>query len=86
MYLRNMPKKHIYEQLLEQGVPKETLDKLVHFIILEQIKNKKLTHQTKNTSPKIFFQFKPFHLLKHLSGKALCLLKTQFIKKPKNPV
>jgi hypothetical protein len=70
--------KNIYEQLLEEGVPKETLHKVLHTIMLAQIKDKK--------SPRRFLCRIKKPRLTPLSGFALSLLKTLFIRKPKNPV
>lgn len=63
-------KKNIYERLLEQGVPKQTLDKLLHLIILEQIKEKQLS-QRKISSPSKQRHFKFLHWLKNFYKKIL---------------
>jgi len=70
--------KNIYEILLEQGYSKQSIHKVLHTIILAQIKDKQPPHN--------FLQSVKKFRLNPLSGNALSLLKTLFIKKPKNPV
>ena len=69
---------NIYEKLLAKGVPKQTLHKLLHTVVLAQIKDKKSSRNFIDAIKKL--------RLNLLSGSALSLLKTLFIRKPKNPV
>jgi len=78
-----------YQQLLQKGFTKREIHSTLHKAIWIQIK-----HQNRRTDAKrnkirtalIFPLFSASHFLKNICSKALFLLKTQFAKKPKNPV
>lgn len=82
---------NIYEQLLAEGFTKREIHSLLHGLILEDIRQQRL-YEKKSFAGKMlwhtkrFFQHKLYRLLKHLTAKGLCLLKTQWAKKPKQPV
>jgi len=78
---------NIYEQLLAKGYSKQSIHKVFHYFILEEIKNKKATgskHKPIYEKPSLFA--KESHFLKSLISAAVSFIKTQFAKKPKNPV
>lgn len=56
---------------------------LVHKVILHQIQQRKITHHQQHRGT-IHEDLR--HFLHHITGKALALLRSQFAKKPKNPV
>jgi len=63
---------------IPKGVPKISLDSILHYLILQKSTNHNLI-----LSPHfVFHYYKNFQLLTRLRGSALCLLKTQFAKKP----
>ena len=71
-------------------IPKRNLDFILHYLLLQQIKNSKRPSSASSFSqkrhPYFLFQYhKNFQLKSRLKGAALCLLQTQFAKKPKNP-
>ena len=72
-------------------IPKRSLDRILHYLVLQKIQNSK-NPSSKTTflperHPHFLFQYhKNFQLISRLKGSALCLLKTQYAKKPKNPV
>lgn len=78
---------NLYKRLLEQGFSKQEIHATIHkFMLLEiEEKNQRRTNSPKR-KPHVQLHFKLFYFLNTLSGKALCLLKTQFAKKPKNPI
>jgi hypothetical protein len=79
----------IYEQLLQKGFSKQDIHAAIHKFMLMEIAEKKkqaTAHKKSQRSIKTSLFFKASHYLKNFSGKALCFLKTQFAKKPKNPV
>lgn len=79
----------IYEQLLQKGFTKRDIHSVLHKCMLLQIeeeKKKTAAHQQNQRNSKTNLFYKASHYLKNLTGKALCFLKTQFAKKPKNPV
>ena len=72
-------------------IHKRSLDRILHYLALQQIHNsKKSSAQTTSSQerhPHFLFQYhKNFQLVSRLKGPALALLKTQYAKKPKNPV
>ena len=82
----------IYQQLLDKGYSKQSIHKVLHHLILEDIKQQRLYEQ-KSIAEKTVWHIKRFfqqhilvRLLKHITAKGLFLLKTQFAKKPKQPV
>jgi hypothetical protein len=55
--------------------------------ILDYLLDNRKTNRDISITPQTVSQYnKNFQLLSRLRGSALCLLKTQFAKKPKNPV
>lgn len=81
--------KSLYENLLRNGYTKQEIDSALHEFLLLRIKENNTAYTAKpekNTSLFAFFCLKNLRLLKHITAKGLCLLKTQFAKKPKNPV
>jgi len=84
-------KKEIDSRASLTRIPKRALDRLLHYLALQQIQNgKQSSAQTGNEPPRhphFLFQYhKAFRLVSRLKGPALALLKTQYAKKPKNPV
>jgi len=76
----------IIEQLHKLGYTPQEINNVVHKIILLKIQERK-------RKPKPLAQRMASNIImyitssiKKLCGKALCLLHTQFAKKPKNPV
>jgi hypothetical protein len=72
-------------------IPKRSLHFILHYLLLQQIKKSKQPVPQSSFSPKrhryFLFQYhKNFQLVSRLKGPALALLKTQYAKKPKNPV
>lgn len=80
--------KRVYESLLQRGFSKEEIDTVLHAFTLLRLKGQTDSHlsQVNNTSSFTFFCSKSVRLLQQLTAKGLYLLKTQFAKKPKNPV
>lgn len=82
---------NIYEQLLAKGYTKQSIHKVLHTLILEDIKQQKL-YEKKSFAGKMLWHIKRFvgrnilQPLNHITATGLFLLKTQFIKKPKSPV
>jgi hypothetical protein len=73
------------------GIPKCSLDFILHYLTLQKIRYDKHPHLPLpfyyKRHPHFLFQYhKNFRLVSRLKGSALSLLKTQFAKKPKNPV
>ncbi|MGH2566065.1 MAG: hypothetical protein ACRDE5_16220 [Ginsengibacter sp.] len=73
------------------NIDKRSLDSILHCLALQQIRNNKNPSSAitlpSHRHPHFLFQYhKSFQLVSRLKGSALCLLKTQFAKKPKNPV
>jgi len=73
------------------GIPQRSLHHILHYLVMQQIKKSKQpsSHPTfsQRRHPHFLFQYhKNFQLVSRLKGTALCLLQTQYAKKPKNPV
>lgn len=73
------------------GIPKPALDAILHNLLMQQVKAaarhpEKIYKVCRRHRFVLFQYYKNYRLLSRLKGKALCLLKTQFAKKPKNPV
>ncbi|KAA9040831.1 hypothetical protein FW778_01970 [Ginsengibacter hankyongi] len=73
------------------GIPKRSLDYILHYLVLQKIHHDKHPYLPtpfyRQRHPSFLFQYhKNFRLVSRLRGSALCLLKTQYAKKPKNPV
>ena len=73
------------------NIPKPSLDRILTYLVNQQLNahtaadGKPVPQQTLHYY--ILFQYyKNFRLLSRLKSSALCLLKTQYAKKPKNPV
>jgi hypothetical protein len=72
-------------------IPKRSLHSILHYLLLDEIKKSKQPSPPSYLSQKrhqyFLFQYhKNFQLVRRLKGSALCLLLTQFAKKPKNPI
>ncbi|MFT4152358.1 hypothetical protein [Parafilimonas sp.] len=87
-----MPKEeNLYEDLLAKGYSKQSIHKVLHALVLEDIKQQKL-YDKKSFAGKMvwhinrFVNHKLLHPLQHITAAGLCLLKTQFAKKPKQPI
>lgn len=76
--------KKIYESLFANGFSKEEIDGALHSFTLLRLKEKK--KPSYNIPPVLYSCLKHFPVLNHITAKGLYLLKTQFAKKPKNPV
>ena len=59
-------------------VPKHALDYILNYLLQQRKSNYKISI----TPPLVFQYYKNFQLLSRLRGAALCLLKTNFCKKP----
>lgn len=73
------------------GIHKCDLHFILHYLTLELIKRSKQPSSQASFSYMrhryFLFQYhKNFRLVRRLKGSALCLLQTQYAKKPKNPV
>lgn len=82
--------KNIYESLLQQGYSKQEIDGAMHKYLLNKIALKK-AYKKLSPAGKVLWRVKHFSwrakwFLKVLTAKGLMLLKTQFAKKPKNPI
>ena len=76
--------KNIYESLLQQGYSKQEIDAVLHKLVLHQQQQKKKQRlRFSSASP---LPIKVIQLLKRITATGLYLLKTQFAKKPKNPI
>ncbi|HEX5149988.1 MAG TPA: hypothetical protein VFW07_00995 [Parafilimonas sp.] len=83
-------KRNLYEQLLAHGFTQKDISGFVHQYLLHEITCKKAYRQLPLTG-KIKWHIKKHSeqaagFLLRLTAKGLILLKTQFAKKPKNPV
>jgi predicted metal-dependent RNase len=71
------------------GIPKRNLHFILHYLTLELIKKSKQPSYSSFSQKRhryFLFQYhKNFQLICRLKGNALCLLQTQYAKKPKNP-
>jgi hypothetical protein len=70
------------------NIPKPCLDFVLHYLLLRQIKKGFQPENFSGQEPHKFLLFqyyKNFCLMSRLKGSALCLVKTQYAKKPKNP-
>ncbi len=81
---------NLYEQLLAQGFSKEDIHSAFHKVIMHRAACRKVYEQLPLTG-KIKWHCKKYSeqvtgSLLRLTAKGLMLLKTQFAKKPKNPV
>lgn len=73
------------------GIPKRSLHFILHYLTLQLIRKVKQSSSQPSFSYRhnrysLFSYNKDFQIVRHLKGSALCLLKTQYAKKPKNPV
>jgi hypothetical protein len=70
-------------------IPKRSLHHILHYLTLELIKKSKQPSSSSFSQKRhryFLFQYhKNFQLICRLKGNALCLLQTQYAKKPKNP-
>ena len=65
-----------------KGVPKRAFHTILDYLTLHKKTNPNISIDNQF----VFQYYKNFQLLSRLRGSALCLLKTQYAKKPKNPV
>lgn len=73
-----------YEILLQKGFSKQEIDTALHALTLLRLQQEK--KQRYKPSFISCFRIKSLQLLQHITATGLCLLKTQFAKKPKNPI
>ena len=68
-------------------IPKRHLDTILYYLVMKLAKARQ-TDVPLQSSHRYFVStyYKSFQVLNRLKGTALSLAKTQFIKKPKNPV
>src|SRR5665647_2157157 len=72
-------------------IPKANRHFILHYLFMQQIKAKK-SGAPISTFPNgchryfLFTYYKSFQLISRLKGAALCLVKTKYAIKPKNPV
>ncbi|QEC69316.1 hypothetical protein FRZ67_19125 [Panacibacter ginsenosidivorans] len=80
--------KNIYEMLLQKGISQQELHTFMYKFIMMEIEERRAKEAAASKNKfRIFFRsLKNGSLFKKLKGKALSLLKTQYAKKPKNPV
>jgi hypothetical protein len=83
--------KHVEQYLLSCNMPPETLHIMLRFLVGRAAKLNALGKTPEPLHFKVVEKIENFRLTKEIipvspKGKALCLLKTQFAKKPKNPV
>lgn len=76
------PEDNIITRLEKQGYTRQEIHELVHKLILLQIAEKKKRRHNKYLRP--FYSVR--HFLNLVKGKALSMLRSQFAKKPKQPV
>jgi hypothetical protein len=85
-----MATKHTAPLPVLTEIPKRSLDRILHYLVVQQIQNSKKPFSaasfTKKRHPHFLYQYhKNFRLISRLKGSALCLLQTQYAKKPRNP-
>ncbi|SFQ07362.1 hypothetical protein [Parafilimonas terrae] len=81
---------NLYEQLLAQGFTKQEIHSVIYKCIMHEIACKKAYQQLPLTG-KIKYHIQNYswqatRFCKRLTAKGLMLLKTQWAKKPKNPI
>jgi hypothetical protein len=72
------------------NIPKRNLDSILHYLFLQKIYYDKHPHIPgpfySRRHPYFLFQYhKNFQLMSRLKGSALCLLKTKYATKKRNP-
>lgn len=80
-------RKNIYNYLLQKGYTRQQVHAAMHKYMLWQLQQQKATarkHKTLYEKPSLFA--KESHFLKSLLSTIVSFIKTQFAKKPKNPV
>lgn len=78
---------NIYQQLLQKGFTKRDIHDALHKTITLQIQHNKATGcRHTPLHKKLSVVSKESHFLKNLISAAVSFIKTQFAKKPKNPV
>ena len=78
---------NLYQSLLNKGFSKQEIHSALHKFMLHQIQHEQASgykHKALHEKPSLFA--KESHFLKSLSSAVISFLKTQFAKKPKNPV
>jgi hypothetical protein len=80
--------KDIYQMLLQKGIPQRDLHAFMYKIFMMEIEERKANQSAapKNRISIFFRSLQNGNFSKKLKDKALSLLKTQYAKKPKNPV
>lgn len=83
-------KTHLYEQLLAAGFTKQEIHSVIYKRILHEIACRK-AYQQLSLAGKIQYHIQHYsrqatRFCKRLTAKGLMLLKTQWAKKPKNPI
>jgi hypothetical protein len=72
------------------AVAKRKLDFIIHHLMMQEIWKRELSvgrAYYRKAIPNIIIQYyKSFPIVNRMKGAALALHKTQFIKKPKNPI
>jgi hypothetical protein len=72
-----------------KGIPKRNLDCILHYLLLQQIKNSKHSFSSSFSCKRhhfFLFQYhKNFQLAGRLRGNALSLIQSQYAKKKRNP-
>jgi hypothetical protein len=76
--------KNIYNRLQQKGYTKRQIHAALHKYMLLQIKQEQATGCKLHKQPSMFS--KESHFLKNLISAVVSFIKTQFAKKPKNPV
>jgi hypothetical protein len=79
------------ENVSNKEVPRGKLRSILYYLLLQKTHREKHHHSPfpyyHKRHPHFLFQHhKNFQLVSLLKGSALCLLQTQYAKKPKNPV
>ncbi|CAN5415233.1 hypothetical protein BH10BAC2_BH10BAC2_18010 [soil metagenome] len=79
--------KPVHIHASKDGIPTRCLHAIQHYLLMQGIRAVTTRTSVHLHNPNTLFQYyKNFNIKKRLSGKALCLLQTQYAKKPKNPV
>lgn len=80
----NMSAEDTITKLKNLGYSKQEIDSTLHKLTLIRLQQEK--KQSLHSSTISAVRIKTLHSLKHITAAGLCLLKTQFAKKPKNPI
>lgn len=90
LYASKSDEENLYEDLLAKGYSKQEIDAAIYNCIMHEIACKKAYKEFSFTG-KIKWHIKSYYwqatrFCKALTAEGLVLLKTQFAKKPKNPI